>query len=318
MVAYTVRRFLQALFIVIIVSLLVFFVMRLLPGDPVLMYLSQEQMESLSEEQIEFTRHEFGLDKPMIIQYFDWVGQLAQGDLGTSLYYRKSVTELLASRLPVTLYLGTISFVISTTLGIVTGLISAVRRGKAMDLVVTLAANIGITIPIFWLAILLIYAFGVKLGVLPIHGYTSPLEDFWQSTRQIVMPVACLSIFTIGAIARQTRSSMLEVVRQDYVRTAWSKGLQERGVIVRHVLKNGLIPVVTLSGLQVGQILGGSVLIETVFNISGMGRLAVDALFSLDFTVVQAVVLLTASMVVMVNFIVDISYGWLDPRIRYA
>jgi peptide/nickel transport system permease protein len=289
-----------------------------MPGDPILMFISQERYESFSQEQLELTRQEYGLDKSLPMQYVDWVKGLLHGDLGISLFYQKDVSDILAKRLPVTLYLGVVSFVIGTLLGILAGVISAVRRGKIMDLIMTLAANVGITIPTFWLAIVMIYVFGLKLGWLPIYGFTSPFENFVLSTRQIIMPVICLAIFTVGAVARQTRSSMLEVLRQDYVRTAWSKGLKERLIIEKHVLKNGLIPVVTLSGIQIGTILGGAVLIETVFNISGMGRLAVDALFSLDYSVVQAVVLLTAMMIVLTNLIVDISYGILDPRIRLS
>jgi peptide/nickel transport system permease protein len=318
MSAYITRRILHALIVIFIVSLVVFFMMRLLPGDPVLMYMSQQQFQSLSEEQIAIVKHDFGLDKSLLVQYIDWVGGLFRGNLGKSLFYREDVIGLIVWRLPITLYLGLISFVISTLLGIVAGVLSAVRRGKVTDFLVTVGANIGITIPIFWLGILLIYLFGLKLRVLPIQGYTSPFTDFSLNMKQMVMPVICLAIFTIGAVARQARSSMLEVINQDYIRTAWSKGLQERSIVMKHALKNGLIPIVTLSGMQVSQILGGAVLIETVFNIPGMGRLAVDALLSLDYAVVQAIALFTAIMVVMANVIVDISYGWLDPRIRYT
>ena len=282
------------------------------------MYMSQEQYQSLSMEQVEIVRKEFGLDKPLMMQYITWVAGLSHGDFGTSLFYREDVGSLIAWRLPITLHLGLLSFVIGTALGMLTGVISAIRRGKVMDLVMTVGANVGITIPIFWLGIILIYTFGLKLGCLPIQGYASPFDDFWLNTRQIIMPVVCLAIFTIGAVARQSRSSMLEVINQDYIRTAWSKGLRERTVVMRHALKNGLIPIITLSGMQLSQILGGAVFIEQVFNIPGMGRLAVDALLSLDYAVVQAIALLTALMVVMANVVVDISYGWLDPRIRYT
>jgi len=315
--SYIIRRFIHAVLVIIIVSLVVFFMMRLMPGDPVLMYMSQEQYQSLSMEQVEIVRKEFGLDKPLMIQYINWVGGLFRGDFGMSLFYREDVGSLIAWRLPITLHLGLLSFVIGTSLGMLTGVIAAIRRGRVMDLVMTVGANVGITIPIFWLGIILIYTFGLKLGYLPIQGYASPFDDFWLNTKQIIMPVACLAIFTVGAVARQSRSSMLEVINQDYIRTAWSKGLKERTVVMRHALKNGLIPIVTLSGMQLSQILGGAVFIEQVFNIPGMGRLAVDALLSLDYAVVQAIALLTALMVVMANVIVDISYGWLDPRIRY-
>ena len=176
----------------------------------------------------------------------------------------------------------------------------------------------GITIPVFWLGILLIYAFGLKLQWLPISGYTSPLDDFWLSMKQSVMPVLCLAVFGLAGNARQMRSSMLEVIQQDYIRTAWSKGLSERAIINRHALKNSLIPVITLMGFGIGIIFGGSVLVETVFAIPGVGRLLVSSIFGQDYVVVQAITFVVALVVLTINLIVDISYGWLDPRIRHG
>ena len=173
------------------------------------------------------------------------------------------------------------------------------------------------TVPVFWLGVLGIYFFGLKLGWLPLSGYTSPFEDFWYSIKQLIMPVICLSVIPLASTARQTRSSVLEIVHQDYIRTAWSKGLKEGQVIIRHALKNGLIPVITLLGIQVPIIFGGSVLVETVFNIPGMGRLLVNSVIAQDYPIVQACVLIMAMMVVFSNLLVDLSYGWLDPRIRY-
>jgi peptide/nickel transport system permease protein len=316
MVAYIVRRLIQSVIIVVIVSMLVFLVMRLMPGDPLLMYLTSERFQQMSEEQLQLERHKYGLDKSLPAQYVDWAKNVLHGDLGESILERRSVSYLIGRRAPVTLYIGVLSFVIGTVLGLIAGVLSAIRRGKTVDLIMTLFANLGITIPAFWLAIMMIYLFGLKLGWLPIQGFTSPFENFWLSTKQIIMPVICGAIFTVGGVARQTRSSMLETLRQDYVRTAWSKGLKEQVIITRHVLKNGLIPIFTLTGMQIAGILGGSVIMETVFNIAGMGRLAVTALFGLDFAVVQAIVLISAVMIVTANLLVDISYGWLDPRIR--
>jgi peptide/nickel transport system permease protein len=316
--AYIIRRLIMALLIVIIVTALVFVVMRMMPGDPILFYLSQDELYSFSQEQIQALRHEYGLDKTIFLQYTDWVGKTVTGDLGYSLKSRKPVTTLIGSTLPVTLYLGVLSFVIGNVLGIFAGIVSAIRRGKVLDTVVTTLANIGITIPTFWLAILMIYLFSLKLGWLPTHGFVWPWEDFWMSIKMSIMPIFCLSIGSIGGMARQTRSVLLEVVRQDYVRTAWSKGLTERKVITRHVLKNGFIPLFTLLGMAVPMILGGSVINEQVFNISGMGRLMVDATFSLDYAVVQAIVLISAVLIVASNLVVDISYGWLDPRVSYS
>jgi peptide/nickel transport system permease protein len=297
---------------------MVFIVIRLLPGDPILMYLSQEERDLLTLDDINAARHEYGLDKPLPVQYIEWIGNLAHGNLGISLFYRENVGTLIAERVPVTLYLGVIAFILSHLLGIVAGTISALRRASWVDTVVTVLANLGITVPIFWLGILLIYVFGLKAGWLPRFGYTSPFTDFVQSLRQAILPVTCLGIFPLASTARQTRSSMLEVIRQDYIRTAWAKGLRERVVVIKHVLKNGLIPVVTLSGIGLSMILGGSVLVETVFNIPGMGRLGVEAVLSQDYAIIQAIILITAVMIVMVNLLVDISYGWLDPRIRYG
>lgn len=316
--AYIIRRLIQGVFILLLVSIMIFLIMRLLPGDALLLYITENDIEILSEEQLQALRVEFGLDKPMPMQYFDWIGGLLHGDFGKSIVYHDSVGILLRERFPVTAHLGILSVIVAVIIGVALGLISAVRRGTWIDTLATSLANFGISIPNFWLGVLMIYLFGLYLDWLPIQGYTSPFEDFWLSTRQLIMPVFCLSVLPLASKARQTRSSMLEVIRQDYVRTAWSKGMAERYIIFKHVLKNGLIPVITLIGLQVSLIFGGSVLIETVFNIPGMGRLLVDAVFARDFPVVQGVGLIIAMVVVLTNIAVDISYGWIDPRIRYG
>ena len=291
--------------------------MRLLPGDPILLYLSEDEFGTISAEQIEILRHEFGLDKPLLTQYFHWISGLMHGDLGKSILQNNTVSEELGAALPITLHIGILSWLLSHLIGIPIGILCAVRRGKWVDTILTVLANIGITAPIFWVGILLIYLFGLYLGWLPIYGYTSPLDDFWMSTKQIIMPVFCLCLFPLSATVRQTRSAMLEVIGQDYIRTAWAKGLRERVVILRHALKNGIIPVVTLAAIGISHIAGGQVLVETVFAIPGMGWLAVNSLFGRDFAIVQGVVLVTAVIVVISNIIVDILYGWLDPRIRF-
>jgi peptide/nickel transport system permease protein len=299
-----------------IVSFLVFITLRLLPGDPLLIFLSMSETDMASEEELEKLRKEYGLDKPIMVQYVVWVKDILHGNLGESITYGDDVSELIGTSMPITLYLSALTLVVYIFVGIPAGVVCAVRWGKWSDTVVTLLANIGITVPSFWLGIILIYLFGLQLGWFPIQGYTSPFDDFWLSTRKLVMPVFCLAISAMGSTARQTRSSMLEVVRQDYVRTAWAKGLSERIIIWRHVLKNGIIPVVTLLGLTISRVIGGSTLIETVFNIPGMGRLLVNALFNQDYPVVQAITLIFCIVVTVVNIVVDISYGWLDPRIR--
>jgi peptide/nickel transport system permease protein len=318
MTTYVLRRCVQAVLVLILITFLVFLVIRLLPGDPILIYLSSQDIQTLTAEQIDAARAQFGLDKPLVMQYFRWIGDLFHNDLGVSIFYNQKVSKLIGERLPVTLSLGILAFLVSNVFGIIAGSISALRRGKWIDTVVTVIANFGITVPSFWMGILLIYFFGLKLDWFPRFGYVPPGTDFMGFLHHAVLPVACLAIFPLASTTRQTRSSILEVARQDYIRTAWAKGLRERVIVMKHMLKNGLIPVVTLSGIGLSFILGGSVLIETVFNIPGMGRLEVEAIQSQDYSIVQAVTLFIAVVVVLVNLLVDITYGLLDPRIRYG
>jgi len=318
MTAYIIRRLIWALIIIIMLTLVIFFAMRLLPGDPLLIYIAQSQISNIGPEALEQLRAEHGLDKPIMVQYFTWAGNVLQGDLGRSVFFNEDVGKLIAKRLPITAHLGIAAFIVATILGTLSGLLAGLRRGRLADQIVTPLAYVGITVPIFWLGILLIYVFGLKLGWLPIGGYTSPFKDFWLNTRQIIMPVVCECVLGLASMSRQMRSSVLEVSRQDYIRTAWSKGLRERAIVFKHMLKNSLIPVITLMGFAVGLIFGGSVFIETVFNIPGMGRLMVSSIFNQDYVVVQATTLIFGAIVLVVNLIVDISYGWLDPRIRFG
>jgi len=269
------------------------------------------------EEEIAFRTAQLGLDKPFFVQYGTWLVNALQGDFGQSMRYQMPVAKLFLERFPITIYLSFLAMIISVVLGISTGIISAVRRASFLDQSLVMLATTGLCIPIFWLGILSIYLFGLYLGWLPIQGYVMPNVDFWESARYSIMPAILLAIPSLAIMARQTRSSMLEVVRQDYIRTAAAKGLSERVIVLKHALKNALIPVVTLLGIQVRILLGGSVLVETVFNIPGMGRLLVDAAFNKDFFIVQGGVLILGVVVCLANLIVDISYGWLDPRVRY-
>ena len=314
MAAYIVRRLMQAVIVLFIVSLIVFSFLHIMPGDPVLFMLGTT---APSQEVIDALRKELWLDRPLVVQYGHWLSNCIQGDFGKSILYNEEVTSILARRVPITIHIGLLSFILANLLGVLAGIICAVRRGKILDSVISTIANIGLAIPSFWLGILGIYLFSLKLGLLPVQGYTSPFSDFWLNTRQLIMPVFCLAIVSVAAIARQTRSAMLEVIRQDYIRTAWAKGFTERKIIIKHVLKNGLIPVATLSGMQLGVLIGGTVLIETVFNIPGMGRLIASSVMSRDYIVVQACALVIGVSVVLINLAVDIFYGWLDPRIRY-
>lgn len=316
--AYIVRRIFQSLIVLLLLTVTVFFGMRLLPGDPIYMLYNPNEVQSFTPEQIAQIRHDAGIDRPIVVQYFDWLGGVFHGELGVSILTKNSASKEVARRIPVTAHLGITAFILGIIIGVTAGVISAVRRATWIDTIVTFLANIGITVPIFWLGIMMIYVFSVYLGWLPPMGYTSPFEDFVLSTKQIIMPVFCLAIFSIASNARQARSSLLEIMHQDYIRTAWSKGLTEKAIVFKHALRNGLIPIVTLAGMGIPHIIGGSVLVEQVFNIPGMGRLAVDALFTRDYPYVQGVTLVIGLAVVASNFLVDLSYGWLDPRIRYT
>ncbi len=319
MTTYIIRRLFLSLITLFIITLVVFFAMRLLPGDPLIIYMGkQAQSQQITEEGMQALRVKFGLDKPIIVQYFDWAGGLFKGNLGESINYHDSVAKLMEQRFPITLHLGILALILTIVLGVVMGLAAAIRRGTWIDTASTFLANIGVCIPVFWLAIILIYLFGLKLHWLPIHGYTSPFEDFWLNTRQIIMPVFCMAIGGLSTTARLTRSAMLEVTRQDYIRTAWSKGLRERVVIWRHALKNGLIPIVTVLGMGIGGVFAGSVIVETIFAIPGIGRLLVTALYAQDYPVIQSGTLVIATIIVLSNLLVEISYVWLDPRIRYS
>lgn len=318
MTTYIARRLLQMLVVLVIITIVIFFVMRLMPGDPLYIYISRTgNLANMSFDQIEELRIQYGLSRPLMAQYFDWVSGVFRGDFGDSVMYNRSVGSLLKDRFPVTIILGVPAMIISSVLGISAGIIAAIWRGKWPDKIVTPISYIGITIPVFWLGILMIYGIGLKLGWLPINGYTSPFDDFWLSMKQLVMPVICLSVFGIAANARQMRSSMLEVIWQDYIRTAWAKGLPQRTVIIKHALKNSIIPVVTLIGFSVGIIFGGNVLVETVFSIPGIGYLASMSVLNQDYVVVQSVTFLMALVILTTNLIVDLAYAWLDPRIRY-
>jgi peptide/nickel transport system permease protein len=313
MSTYIIRRLIFSLVVIWIVTILSFLLVHIMAGDPAAIMLGAEA----SQEQIDTLRHELLLDQPLILQYGHWLKNAITGDFGKSLKYQEDIADLIAQRLPITLYLSLLALVISIVIGIAAGIYCAVRRGSVLDSTITILVNTGISLPTFWLGIIGIYLFGLKLGWLPIQGYTSPLTDFGLSLRKTIMPVICLAIPSIAVLARQTRSSMLEVVRQDYIKTAWSKGLAERVIVIKHALKNALIPIVTLIGLQLRIVVSGSIVVETVFNIPGMGRLLVTATFAKDFISVQAITLVIGIVVLLSNLIVDISYGWLDPRIRF-
>jgi peptide/nickel transport system permease protein len=310
---YIIRRLLQTIIVLLIVTFVSFLLLHLTPGDPAAAMLGTEA----SLTQIQALQKELWLDRPFIVQYGHWLLNVFHGDFGTSVMFRDPAVEVFAERLPITLYLSMLAFILSTFLGIAAGIVCAIRRGSILDQLVSLFANLGYSTASFFLGYIGILIFGFKLGWLPIAGYTSPLDNFWLSIKQIIMPVIVLATPGIAVMARQTRSSMLEVIHQDYIRTAFSKGLMEKVIVMRHALKNALIPVVTLLGLQIRILVGGSVVIETVFNIPGLGLLLVQGAVNKDFIVIQGGVLLIGTIVCVANLLVDISYGWLNPRYQY-
>jgi peptide/nickel transport system permease protein len=320
MTTYIIRRLLLGILVLLLVTVIIFCFMRLLPGDPLYLFVDPTTSNDLTPDARQQLMHQYGLDASMPMQYVHWINGIVHGNLGNSTSSNgESINVLVASRLPTTFYLGILALILGSVFGITFGTICALRRGQWIDSLLTVLANIGITIPSFFIGVILIYVFTYKLGWLrPPIGYVSPFTNLGVNLQQIVMPVIVLSIFLMASLTRQTRSSMLEVIQQDYIRTAWAKGLQEQLIIVRHTIKNGLIPVVTTMGMHVSMIFGGSVIIETVFSIPGMGRLMRDAVFNYDYQVVQSGVLIIATVIVLTNILVDISYGWFDPRIRYS
>jgi peptide/nickel transport system permease protein len=322
MTTFVIKRVIIAFVIIILVTMLVYTAVTLMPGDPLYIYLTARdsqtlgQLDKIPPEQLQALRAEFGLDKPIYVQYFNWMKGVVRGNFGTSVFYFEDVGKLLAQRLPVSLNFSLISFVLVSAVGWPLGIIAAIKRGSKWDSFIITITNLGITVPSFWLGILLIYLFGMKLGWLPIQGYVSPVENLWENIRHLILPLVCMTIGGFGMSARIMRSCMLEVLRQDYMRTARAKGLKEWIVIVRHGLKNSLIVPVTGLGFGLASILSGAVIIETVFNIPGVGRLSVNAVFSKDFSIVMAVVLISAVMIVLANLFVDIAYGWIDPRVK--
>jgi peptide/nickel transport system permease protein len=310
--AMIVRRFIQLVFLLFGISFLVFSSMYLAPGDPASMIGGP----TATETDLEAIRDNLGLNEPFLAQYGNYIAGVVQGDLGFSYQTRQPVSEAIAIRFPNTLKLATASMVIAIIIGIFAGLISALKHNSWMDLTSTTFALAGISIPNFWLGALLILVFSVNLQWLPVAGLSDPWFTV-EGMKQLILPAITLGTGSAAMIARMVRSSMLEVVRADYVRTARAKGVKERNVIWIHTLKNAMIPVITVIGLNFGALLGGTIITEKVFAINGVGRLMIDAIAARDFPMVQGSVLLVATLFVLVNLIVDIVYTYIDPRIKF-
>ena len=314
MVRFIFRRLLLMLPVLFLVSATVFSLILLLPGDPATAILGEEA----TDESIAILKEELGLDRPIPVQYLTWLTRAIQGDLGRSIHTGQPVIHMIGERLAPTLQLTAFAVIIALVLAFSAGIISATKRNSPTDVTASTFAFLGVSIPDFWLGMLLILILAIWLRWLPPTGYTSPFTDLGTNLRMMIMPSITLGAAMTAVLTRQIRSSLLEVLTQPYILTARSKGLMERLVITRHALKNALIPVVTIIGLQVGRMFGGAVITEMIFAIPGVGRLAVDSIFSKDFPVLQGVVLIMAMAALFSNLIVDILYAYLDPRVEYA
>jgi len=310
---YVVRRLLGALPILLGVSVLVFALLHLIPGDPVLAMLGNEA----DPRAVRALRQELGLDRPLPVQYVEWLGRVLRGNLSRSIQTREPVARLILERFPATLELAAAALLLGVSGGVVAGVVSARRRDRPPDYLATSLALFGISMPNFWLGILLILLFSLYQGWLPPGGHVGLTVDPLGNLRYLVMPAIVLAVQIAGVVTRTVRSSVLEVLAQDYVRTARGKGLGERPVFYRHALKNALIPVTTVVGLQLGALLGGAVITETIFSWPGIGKFLVDAIFSRDFPIVQGIVLLVTVFFILANLAVDVAYVYLDPRVTY-
>jgi peptide/nickel transport system permease protein len=312
---YIIRRLIQALFLVWGCATLVFFMVRLIPGDPVVQMLGPEY----TPEAAEAIRVKLGLDEPFHIQYLRWFGNVLTGDLGGSIATGETVVDIITTGLPKTLSLATLSFLIATAIAVPAGIVAALRRNTVFDYVASVVAFIGVSMPSFWFGILLILVFAVQLRWLPAIGYADPTEDgvvAWLE--RLILPSLAIGAAYSAILMRFVRAGLLEVLSSDYVRTARAKGVREHAVVLRHAMRNALIPVVTVMGIQLALLLSGTVVVETVFSIRGIGRILVAAIFDRDYPIVQGVILLIAVIFVMANLLVDIIYTFLDPRIRYG
>lgn len=306
------RRLLALIPLAFIVTLVVWGLILMVPGDPALAIAG----ESATAEQIEAIRTDLGLDDPIPVRYARWLGDAVQGDLGTSLYTSYSVSDALSERLPITLSLVAVSFFFAVIVGSAIGVLAAARKGRALDRFLTVGTSLGLAIPNFWLGLLLVTFFGLKLGWFPSGGYVPPTESFTGWVQSITLPALTLSAAVAAEMARQMRSSMSDTLQKDFIRTHRAKGLRRRSIIGKYALKNASMPVITVAGLQIARLFGLATVVELIFNLNGVGQLAVDAVFKRDIPVIQGVVLVITVIVLFVNLVVDVSYGIVNPKVR--
>jgi peptide/nickel transport system permease protein len=307
------KRVLYALVVLVIVAVITFTLMRLIPGDPVLVMLGGEYSPTVYAQ----LKHDLGFDQSVVLQFFIWAKNTLQGDLGFSYIAHEKVTKILSDTLPVTIQLSFCSLIVAIVIAIPAGIMSALGRNSWMDYLGMSFAIFGQSLPSFWLGILLIWIFGVKLGLFPTMGYISLFQDFWGGLYHMVMPSVTLGSFYAGMIARITRSSLIDVLDQDYIKMARAKGVRSRVVVYKHAMRNVLIPITTITGLQLGMLLAGAVMTETVFQLPGMGRLVATSILNREYQVVQACILIIAVMFIVINLVVDLLYTFLNPKMRY-
>jgi peptide/nickel transport system permease protein len=310
---YVLKRLFLVVPTLLLVSIIVFSLTRLIPGDVVVLMFE----EKAYAKDLDALRARLGLDRPLYVQYGTWLGKVVQGDLGESLWTRRPVLEEIARRLPISAELGAMAIVVALLLALPIGVLSAIRQDTVQDYTARSLAIVGLSVPSFWKATLVIVLPSIWFGWAPPLQFTPYSQGPWQHLSQFIAPAVILGIASGASIMRLARALMLDVLRQDYIRTAWSKGLRERRVVLKHALKNAIIPVITIVGIQIAQIASGTVIMETIFGLPGMGRFLVDAIYQRDYPVVQGVNLLIASIIVGVNLLVDVTYAYLDPRIRY-
>jgi peptide/nickel transport system permease protein len=309
-----VRRAFISVVTLFVISLIVFTGVRMIPGDPARVMAGTDADAAGLEE----VREKYGLNDPLPVQYLRWVGLALRGDFGESIRTRQSVAWTVAQKLPITIELTGLAVLVALAIAIPAGVFAAVRRNTAWDMVASALSLGGLSIPNFWLGIMLILLLSVRLGWLPASGFVPLTEDPLGNLQRMIMPAVVLGTALAAVLMRQTRNAMIEVLSADYIRTARAKGLAQRGVVFRHAIRNALLPVVTLVGLQMGALMGGAVVTEQIFVVPGFGRLVVEAVFTRDYPLVQGVVLISASAYVVINFLVDVSYSVLNPRIRVA
>jgi len=310
---YVLRRVAAFVATLFFLSALVFVVVRVLPGDPATLILGVES----NPETLARLRHAMGLDRPLALQYIDWLARAARGDFGTSIQYDLPVGRLILSRLPVTLPLALMAAALMVIIALPLGVYAATHHRRAGDYLAMLVSQLGIAVPAFWSGLLLILLFSVRLGWLRSGGFDGWSAGLWTGLKALLLPAIALGAFQAAVLVRATRSAVLEILREDYVRTARAKGLAEIRVIRRHALRNAMIPIVTVMGIQLGQLVAGAIVLESVFALPGLGRLALGAISARDLPVVQGVTLFVAASIVFINFAVDLAYAALDPRIRY-